>query len=295
MHVLTCLLLGKLREGKMPVDYVVPADLAAALEMRGAGYTVLAGGTDLYPQHVGRPMPGRVVDIGGLTDLRGIVETPGGFRLGALTRWADVADAALPGAFDGLRAAAREVGAVQVQHAGTIGGNLCNASPAADGVPSLLTLDASVELTSATGTRSLALESFLTGYRQTALGRNELLTAVVVPRVADGARSAFLKLGLRRYLVISVVMVSAVVVLDANGAIVEARVAVGACSPVARRLRTLESALVGRAPADVDEATVARHLETLDPIDDVRASADYRRAAASVLVRRAIARCGDDR
>ena len=294
MHVLTWLLLGKLREGKMPVDYVVPADLAAALEMRGAGYTVLAGGTDLYPQHVGRPMPGRVVDIGGLTDLRGIVETPGGFRLGALTRWADVAAAALPGAFDGLRAAAREIGAVQVQHAGTIGGNLCNASPAADGVPALLTLDASVELTSATATRSLALESFLTGYRQTALGRDELLTDVVVPRVADGARSAFLKLGLRRYLVISVVMVSAVVVLDADGAIAEARVAVGACSPVARRLRSLESQLVGRAP-DVDEAIVAEHLEALDPIDDVRASADYRRAAASVLVRRAIARCGDDR
>lgn len=288
-------MLGKLRKGRMPVDYVVPADLAAALEMRGAGYTVLAGGTDLYPQHVGRPMPERVVDIGGLTDLRGIIETPGAFRLGALTRWADVAAAALPRAFDGLRAAAREVGAVQVQHAGTIGGNLCNASPAADGVPALLALDASVELTSATGTRSLALESFITGYRQTALGRDELLTAVVAPRVADGARSAFLKLGLRRYLVISVVMVSAVVVLDANGVIAEARVAVGACSPVARRLRSLESELVGRAPAEIDEATVAGHLEALDPIDDVRASADYRRAAASVLVRRAIARCGDDR
>jgi len=147
----------------MPVDYVVPADVAAALEMRGAGYTVLAGGTDLYPQHVGRSMPKRLVDIGGLAELRGIVETPGGFRLGATTRWADVAATDLPRAFDGLRAAAREVGAVQVQHAGTIGGNLCNASPAADGVPVLLTLDASVELTSATGSRSLPLVSFLAG------------------------------------------------------------------------------------------------------------------------------------
>jgi CO/xanthine dehydrogenase FAD-binding subunit len=274
---------------------VVPADVAAALEMRGAGYTVLAGGTDLYPQHVGRPMPSRVVDIGGLTELRGIAETDGGFRIGALTRWADVAAAALPGAFDGLRAAAREVGAVQVQHAGTIGGNLCNASPAADGVPALLTLDASVELTSATGTRSLALESFLTGYRQTALSPDELLTGVVVPGMVDGARAAFLKLGLRRYLVISVVMVAAVVVLDASGAIADARVAVGACSPVAQRLRSLEPELVGRSPVDVDEATVAGHLEALDPIDDVRATAAYRRAAASVLVRRALASCGGDR
>jgi CO/xanthine dehydrogenase FAD-binding subunit len=279
----------------MPVDYVVPADVAAALEMRGAGYTVLAGGTDLYPQHVGRPMPSRVVDIGGLTELRGIAETAEGFRIGALTRWADVAAAAFPRAFDGVRAAALEVGAAQVQNAGTIGGNLCNASPAADGVPVLLTLDAAVELTSAAGTRSLPLEAFLTGYRKTALGSDELLTAVVVPRLADRARSAFLKLGLRRYLVISVVMVSVVVVLDMDGAIADARVAVGACSPVARRLRSLESELVGRSPTDVDEAAAAGHLEALDPIDDVRASADYRRAAASVLVRRAIARCGDDR
>ncbi len=279
----------------MPVDYVVPADVAAALEMRGAGYTVLAGGTDLYPQHVGRPMPSRMVDIGGLTELRGIVETDEGFRFGALTRWADVAAAALPGSFDGLRAAAREVGAVQVQRAGTIGGNLCNASPAADGVPVLLSLDASVELTSATGTRSLPLEAFLTGYRQTALGPDELLTAVVVPRVADDARSAFLKLGLRRYLVISVVMVAAVVVLDASGAVADARVAVGACSPVAQRLRSLESELVGRSPDEIDAATIDGHLGSLVPIDDVRATADYRRAAASVLVRRALAGCGGDR
>jgi CO/xanthine dehydrogenase FAD-binding subunit len=279
----------------MPVDYVVPTDVAAALELRGAGYTVLAGGTDLYPQHVGRPMPSRVVDINRLTELRGIAETDGGLWIGALTQWADVAAAALPRAFDGLRAAAREVGAVQVQHAGTVGGNLCNASPAADGVPALLTLDASVELTSATGTRSLALEAFLTGYRQTELGPDELLTGVVVPCMVDGARSAFLKLGLRRYLVISVVMVAAVVVLDASGAIADARVAVGACSPVAQRLRSLESELVGRSPADVDEATVAGHLEALDPIDDVRATADYRRAAASVLVRRALASCEGDR
>jgi CO/xanthine dehydrogenase FAD-binding subunit len=279
----------------MPVDYVVPADVAAALELRGAGYTVLAGGTDLYPQHVGQPMPSRVVDIGGLAELRGIVETDEGFRIGALTRWADVAAAALPRSFDGVRAAALEVGAAQVQNAGTIGGNLCNASPAADGVPVLLSLDASVELTSATGTRSLPLEAFLTGYRQTALAPDELLTAVVVPRVTDGARSAFLKLGLRRYLVISVVMVSVVVVLDASGGVADARVAVGACSPVALRMRPLESQLMGRPPDEIDAATIDGHLGSLAPIDDVRATADYRRAAASVLVRRALASCGGDR
>ena len=92
--------------------------------------------------------------------------------------------AALPPWFDGLRTAASQVGSVQVQNAGTVGGNLCNASPAADGIPPLLSLDASVELTSIAGTRVLPLEAFLTGYRQTAIQSGELLTAVMIPRAA---------------------------------------------------------------------------------------------------------------
>jgi CO/xanthine dehydrogenase FAD-binding subunit len=286
----------------MPEDHLVPTDVAAALEMRRAGCSVLAGGTDLYPQHVGRPWPRPVVDIGGLSELRGIVETADGYRIGALTRWADVATATLPPCFDGLRAAAKEVGAIQVQNSATVGGNLCNASPAADGVPPLLTLDASVELMSTGGSRVLPIETFLTGYRQTALGSDELLTAVLVPHVPGGARSAFFKLGLRRYLVISVVMVAVVIVVDADGnggeTITDARIAVGACSPVAQRMPALEAQLVGRRVDEVDEvdaATIAEHLSSLTPIDDVRASADYRRHAASVMVRRALASCGDAR
>jgi CO/xanthine dehydrogenase FAD-binding subunit len=279
----------------MLVDYLVPADVAAAVEMRAAGGAVLAGGTDLYPQHVGRTFTEPVVDIGGLNELRGIEEVADGYRIGALTRWAEVVGATLPPSFDGLRAAAREVGSVQVQNAGTVGGNLCNASPAADGVPPLLTLDASVELTSTAGTRVLPLDAFLTGYRQTALRSDELLTAVLIPRGVDDARSAFLKLGLRRYLVISVVMVAAVVAVDADARIAEARVAVGACSPVAQRLRVLESQLVGRSVDELGEPAIAEHLATLSPIDDVRATADYRRWAAAVLVHRALASCGSER
>jgi CO/xanthine dehydrogenase FAD-binding subunit len=279
----------------MPVEYLVPADVAAAVAMRSAGYTVLAGGTDLYPQHVGRPMTQPVIDIAGLTQLRGIERTADAYRIGALTRWADVADAALPACFDGLRAAAREVGSVQVQNAGTIGGNLCNASPAADGIPPLLSLDASVELVSASGSRVLPLEAFLTGYRRTVLRADELLAAVRIPRGGEAARSAFLKLGLRRYLVISVVMVAVVVDVDPEGRITEARVAVGACSPVAQRLRSLEAQLVGRSVDEIDSATIAEHLSPLSPIDDVRATAAYRLDATSVLVRRALQSCGGDR
>lgn len=279
----------------MIVDYLAPSDVAAALEMRGAGCSVLAGGTDLYPQHVGRSLPQPVLDIGGLSELRGIEGTADGFRIGALTRWADVAAATLPRCFDGLRAAANELGSIQVQNSGTVGGNLCNASPAADGIPPLLTLDASVELTSASGSRLLSLEAFLTGYRQTALEPDELLTAVLVPHGVDGARSAFCKLGLRRYLVISVVMVAVVVAVDADGLVTAARVAVGACSPVAQRLRSLEAHLAGRPVDGTDAETIAEHLSNLTPIDDVRSTADYRRHAASVLVRRALASCGGDR
>lgn len=273
------------------MDYLVPHDVAAALEMRDAGGTVLAGGTDLYPQHVGRAVPEPVVNIGRLAELRGIAETAEGYRIGALTRWADVATASLPPRLDGLRAAAAEVGSVQVQNAATVGGNLCNASPAADGVPPLLTLDASVELMSTRGSRRLPLESFLTGYRETALREDELLTAVLVPRGIEGSRSAFAKLGLRRYLVISVVMVAVVVAIDGEGLVGEARIAVGACSPVARRLRSLESHLQGRRIDSVGPAAIAEHLSALTPIDDVRATADYRRHAAAVLVQRALARC----
>jgi CO/xanthine dehydrogenase FAD-binding subunit len=276
----------------MLVEYLVPADVDDAVQMLDGERVVLAGGTDLYPQHVGRPLA-PVIDIGGISELRGIHETADAYRIGALTRWADVAGAALPPWFDGLRTAASQVGSVQVQNAGTVGGNLCNASPAADGIPPLLSLDASVELTSIAGTRVLSLEAFLTGYRQTAIQSGELLTAVMIPRVAaDDAFSAFLKLGLRRYLVISVVMVAVVVALDEGDRITEARVAVGACSPVAQRLRSLESLLVGRFPDEVDVAVIAKHLSALSPIDDVRATADYRREAAAVLVRRALQSCG---
>jgi len=277
------------------VDYRVPSDLAAALEMKAGGLTVLAGGTDVYPSHVGRPLE-PVLDISGLSELRGIAETPDGYRLGALTRWADVVAAPLPSGFDGLRAAAREVGSVQVQAAGTIGGNLCNASPAADGVPPLLTLDASVELASVSGTRVLPLEGFITGYRQTALAPDELLVAVLVPREMAEARAAFAKLGLRSYLVISIVMVAATIAVGSDGRIERARVAVGACSPVARRLNDLEAELAGRSTEE-DLGALARpeHLSALTPIDDVRATADYRRDAALTLVRRILASCGGSR
>ena len=194
-------------------------------------------------------------------------------------------------AFDGLKAAAREVGSIQIQNRGTIGGNLCNASPAADGVPPLLCLDASVELASKDQRRILPLSAFITGYRRTALRDGEIVTAVIVPKPAASAAGAFVKLGARRYLVISILMAAAVVEKDETGRIAAAAVAVGAASPVAQRLTRLEQDLLGLLPGERPSTRVAaHHLDGLSPISDVRASDAYRREAAIAVVGQALDR-----
>jgi CO/xanthine dehydrogenase FAD-binding subunit len=277
----------------VPAPYVRPATLGEALDALaddGAPRLVVCGGTDVYPAHATRPIDRPVLDLSRVDGLRGIQRLPeGGWRLGATTTWTDVAEATtLPPAFDGLRAAARQVGGRQIQNTGTVAGNVVNASPAADGTPNLLALDASVEVASAArGSRVLPLAAFVTGYRETVLAADELVTAVVVPGIDAAAASTFSKLGARAYLVISIVSVAAVaVVLD--GLVADARVVVGACSPVPMRLPALEAALRGVRAAEAADVVDAGHLEGLTPIDDVRGPAAYRQEAALTLVRRAV-------
>ena len=250
---------------------------------------MLAGGTDLYPAYVGRRIAVPLLDITAIAGLRGIRSDDRGWTIGATTTWTEVVRADLPPLFDALKAAAREVGGVQIQNTGTVAGNLCNASPAADGTPVLLALGAHVVLQSARGERELALDEFVLGSRRTARGADELVVAVRIPARSARARSAFAKLGGRRYLTISISTVAVVVDVDANGAIVEAGVAVGSCSAVARRLPALEARLIGVA-ADADLAGVLEpaDLAPLTPIDDLRGSAAYRRDATATLVRRAL-------
>ena len=196
---------------------------------------------------------------------------------------------ALPPAFDGLRAAARQVGGRQIQNTGTVAGNVVNASPAADGTPNLLALDAAVEVASAArGARIVPLAAFVTGYRSTVLQPDELVTAVVVPAIDEAAASTFAKLGSRAYLVISIVSVAAVAVVR-DGIVADARVVVGACSPVPVRLSSLEAALRGVRAGEAADVVTAAHLDGLSPIDDVRGPAAYRQDAALTLVRRAVA------
>ncbi len=270
--------------------YLRPDRLEDALRLLAeAPRLVLAGGTDVYPAHASRPIDRPVLDITALPGLRGVTDDGDAWRIPALTTWTDVAEADLPPVFDGLRAAARTIGGRQIQNAGTVCGNIVNASPASDGMPNLLALDAAVELASADGERRVPLDRFVLGNRVTDLRPGELVVGLRVPKVEGDARSTFVKLGSRAYLVISIVAVAVVIVVE-DGRVTDARVAVGACSPVARRLPALEADLVGRA-ANASLVDVVRrgHLADLSPIDDVRGTAAYRADAVRTLVRRALA------
>ncbi|SNR40400.1 CO or xanthine dehydrogenase, FAD-binding subunit [Tistlia consotensis] len=274
--------------------YLRPETLAEALDaLAERSLTPLAGGTDLYPNQANLAAWNQapdldLIDLSALQELKGIGERAEAFRIGALATWTEVLEAGLPDWFEGLRLAAREVGGVQIQNRGTLAGNLCNASPAADGVPALLALDASVELMSKAGSRRLPLAAFVLGNRRTARRPDELVTSIEIPKPAAPARSTFLKLGARKYLVISIVMVAATLEV-AEGRVAAARVAVGSCSAAARRLPALEAALAGRpCDATLAEAVTAERLAGLSPIDDARASAAYRGEAAVTLVRRAL-------
>jgi CO/xanthine dehydrogenase FAD-binding subunit len=271
--------------------YLRPRRLEEALSALARPHTVLAGGTDFYPARVGRAIDEDVLDIGGIDVLRGITAGPAGWRLGATTTWSELLEADLPPLFDGLKQAAREVGGRQIQNAGTLAGNICNASPAADGVPGLLALDAEVEI-AGPANRRLPLRQFITGVRRTALAPDELVVAIHVPQPRHDAESAFLKLGARRYLVISIAMAAATLEF-AEGRVAAARVAVGACSPVALRLPALEAALVGlKRDKTLGDTAEEQHLAPLKPIDDVRADATYRLEAALTLVRRTLNELG---
>ena len=285
--------------------FLQPETLAEAVkalaETRGV---VLSGGTDFFPARVDRPITETVIDISRVRELKGISFEADRILIGGRTTWSEIASAPLPRGFDGLKSAAREIGGIQIQNFGTVAGNLCNASPAADSVPPLLTLDAEVRLASASGTRTLPLGDFILGNRKTARRADEILTSVAVPRRLGDAASSFLKLGARRYLVISIVMVAVTILNDKwngdvnderNGqgsCVAEARVAVGSCSAQARRLTRLEASLVGAAARPgLGKLATADYLDALSPIDDVRGTAAYRRDASITLVQRAIDAC----
>jgi CO/xanthine dehydrogenase FAD-binding subunit len=276
--------------------YLRPTQLTEALiALKARPLAVLAGGTDFYPARVGRLVAEDVLDITALGDLRHVREDGGGLRVGALATWSDVVRYPLPRVFDGLKLAAREVGGLQIQNAGTVAGNICNASPAADGIPALLALEAEVELSALDGVRRVPLEGFVTGSRTTRRRPDELMTAILIPPWGRMARATFLKLGARRYMVISIVMVAATLETGIDGKVARAAVAVGACSEVACRLTKLEAKLLGKpVTSALGDLAQPDDLAPLAPISDIRGSAEYRRDAALTLVRRALSELGNE-
>ena len=263
--------------------YLRPDRLEDALAILAAEpRLVLAGGTDVYPAYTTRPIDRPVLDI---TAPAGAARRDRGRRRVADPRADDLdgprGDADLPPAFDGLRAAARTIGGRQIQNAGTVCGNVVNASPAADGMPNLLALDAEVELASAAGSRVVPLAAFVLGNRVTDLRPGELVTGLRVPRIAGSARSTFAKLGSRAYLVISIVAVAVVVVVEdgvdrrcagrGRGVLAGRPAAAGAGGGARRACR----------PTPPWRTSSRRgHLAGLAPLDDVRGTAAYREDAA---------------
>jgi CO/xanthine dehydrogenase FAD-binding subunit len=274
-------------------EHARPTALADALQLlTQQPWSIVAGGTDYYPAQGERPIDRAVLDVTAIDELRGIEQTGLGWRIGATATFSELIKTDLPPAFRALVLAAREVGSIQIQNRATVAGNLCNSSPAADSVPPLLAMQAQVELASSAGNRLLPLQEFITGNRRNARAASELLTAIYLPHDGCAGVADFLKLGARKYLVISIAMVAVRLASDDTGTITDASIAIGACSEVATRLNTAEQRLIGAPLADQPENLIdADMLGQLQPIDDVRASADYRVAAALQLTRRSIANC----
>lgn len=275
-------------------DYLRPKTLAAALQaLAEKPRVVLAGGTDHFPTRVGHGTDEDILDLTAVKPLRLFEDKGDHWRIGALVTWSDAIETELPPYLDGLKLAGREIGGRQIQNTATLVGNICNASPAADGAPILLALDAAVEITSASSKEVMPLADFLRGNRATALRPDQLVTAIVIPRPRGPSASDFIKLGARQYLVISIVSVAAAIEVDMRKRIRKARIAVGSCAPTARGLPALEAELIGEeCGARIADLVEAEHLSVLSPIDDVRASAGYRRDAALTLARRLLARLG---
>jgi aerobic carbon-monoxide dehydrogenase medium subunit len=276
--------------------YAEPATLDEALRVLGElgpGAGVVAGGTDLVvgARSGKKPLPDALVAIHRLAELDSVA---GGssepLRLGALVTHGSIeASPLLRERYSALAEASALVGSPATRHVGTLGGNLCNASPAMEVGSPLLVYGASVELTSVSGSRTLAVEDFLLGPGQSARADGELLTGVSVPVLPERSGSAYVRLEYRRAMEIAVVGAAALVVLDADGRCAEARIALTAVAPTCLRAAAAEASLAGSEPTAEALVEAARlSADAASPIDDVRAPADYRRAMVPVIVRRAL-------
>ncbi len=271
--------------------YTAAASVDEALQALAQGARPVAGGTDLVvgDRNGKAPLPESLVAIHRLADLRGIQDADGGLALGALTTHADiVASTAVCDRYTALADASAIVGSHATRNTGTLGGNVMNASPAMETGGPLICFDAVARFRSAGGEREVAVAELFAGPGRTTASPDELLTEVHLPGAAEGTGSCYARLEYRRQMEIAIVGATAVVTLD-GGAVSDARIAITALAPTIHRVAEAESALNGSdGGAAAVQAAADAAAAASQPISDVRGSADYRRAMATVIARRAI-------
>jgi CO/xanthine dehydrogenase FAD-binding subunit len=269
-------------------SYVRPRDLDEALATRAAhpDWMVLAGGTDLMVNANHHAAPAGIIDLWRLPGLAEITARADGITIGAGATWLEVErHGDVLKTYAPLAAAAREIGALQIQARATLGGNVGTSSPVGDSLPVLLALDAELELASVRGVHRVAYREYCTGYRKTLLAPDELIVAAHLPAPNARTRTTWRKVGTRRAQSISKVMGAAAIELD-GGVVAAAKVALGAVADRPIRVRAVEEAVVGLPPARAAEAARAALADAIKPIDDVRSTASYRHHVAENLVAR---------
>lgn len=276
------------------LDYQRPDSLAGAMELLAGAEDAypLSGGTDLaVALRHGGLHPSLIVDIKRIPELaRSIEQSDGMFRISANTVMTHLeTHEVIRNELPGLVEAAQVVGSVQIRNRATLAGNLCNASPAADTPPVLMSLRASLQIEGPKGTRTLPVDDLIVDYRTTALEPGELVAAVLIPKPAARSGSAFLKLGVRRAMEISIVCVGASLELDERGKITAAGLGLGSVAPQTVRASAAQELLVGQHPSrDLFASAGEIAAAACSPIDDLRATGEYRRAMVPVLVGRAL-------
>jgi CO/xanthine dehydrogenase FAD-binding subunit len=266
-------------------EMATPRNLDEALALLPQ-WRPFAGGTDLMVLfEAGRLAETRFVNIWPLAQLRGVEIAPDSVMLGALTTYTEVQrNDVLRREFPMLCQAAAETGGIAIQNRGTLGGNIVNASPAADSPPALLAYDAEIEVTSARGSRWIAYDRFHTGYKQMDLGSDELLTRIRLPRTGGDSVHYYRKVGTRKTQAISKICFAAHAHRE-GGVLRDVRIALGSVAPAVIRCRRTEALVEGR-PLDPDLIAAARRaiLEDISPIDDIRSTVEYRsRVTANLL------------
>ena len=268
--------------------YVRPRDLDEAVSLRAAhpDWMVIAGGTDLMTHAHKKAAPPGIIDVWRLTAI-GFVRVEGeSIAIGAGTTWHELErHSAIRGTLGPLAAAAREIGALQIQVRGTVGGNIGTSSPVGDSLPVFLALDATLELASPRGHRMVRYADYCTGYRKTLLAPDEIIVAAHVPVPPASMRTTWRKVGTRRAQSISKIMGAAAITLDGD-TVVSARVALGAVADRPIRITAVEDAVRGLPLARAAEAARVALRTAIKPIDDVRSTADYRREVAENVVAR---------